>query len=69
MAHPVLKPTCVNKLLSAPAVTDANKATGFWARLLQAPSMQDLSEFERLVTGCEIIAALDDLGALENADR
>lgn len=39
-------------------------ASDFWVRLLQDESMTALSDLERLVTGCEIIAAFDDLELL-----
>jgi hypothetical protein len=55
----------VNNLLQAPETTRNDTATGFWARLLQDPSVDACSDLERLLTGCEIIAALDDLELLE----
>ena len=64
LAHAVLKRSRVNNLLLAPEITRNNKATGFWARLLQDESLQACSDLERLLTGCEIIAALDDLELL-----
>ena len=58
----------VNKVVQAPEITP-EQATGFWARLLQDESMQRCSDLERLLTGCEIIAALDDLDLLDDAAR
>jgi hypothetical protein len=58
----------VNKLLQAPEIA-RDQATGFWARLLQDQSLHACSDLERLVTGCEIIAALDDLELLDGSTR
>lgn len=63
----MLKRSAVNKLLLAPETTRNDTAAGFWAHLLQDESMQACSDLERLLTGCEIIAALDDLELLEAA--
>ena len=52
------------KTLAAAPEVSAEPGTSFWSRLLKDESMQALSDFERLVTGCEIIAALDDLELL-----
>ncbi|MDQ6860696.1 MAG: hypothetical protein M3032_06020 [Verrucomicrobiota bacterium] len=50
-------------LLATPA-TAVEQSAGFWARLLQDDSIKALDHLEQLVTGCEIIAALDDLNIL-----
>ncbi|MFL6539411.1 MAG: hypothetical protein ACJ8HU_01470 [Chthoniobacterales bacterium] len=47
--------------LPVPANIAPKLSSDFWVRLLQDESMKALSDLERLVTGCEIIAALDDL--------
>ncbi len=65
LAHPVLKRLRVNTVQAAPEITRNDTATTFWARLLQDESMHGLSDLERLLTGCEIIAALDDLDLLD----
>ncbi len=74
MARPVLNGTSVNNLLLARAKTLADDPAYFWPRLLGDSSMQNCSNLEKLLAGCEIIAALDDLGLLlavsdEAADR
>ncbi len=68
LARPVLKRTRVNKLQLAPEI-QREQATGFWARLLQDESLRSCSDLERLLTGCEIIAALDDLKMLPDSAR
>ena len=68
VAYPVLKRIgVITTSLSSPA-SRALKAN-FWAELLCDKSMEPLSDLERLVTGCEIIAALDDLELLDDATR
>ncbi|HEY0368738.1 MAG TPA: hypothetical protein VGC85_04005 [Chthoniobacterales bacterium] len=58
------------KTLAVPAeTTTREETTGFWSRLLDDESMKCLSNLERLVAGCEIIAALDDLNLLEPTTR
>jgi hypothetical protein len=57
----------VNKTLRAPTNVATELTADFWAQLLQDESMKPLSNLERLVTGCEIIAALDDLQLLADA--
>jgi hypothetical protein len=52
------------KTLPAPTAIAPKVPPDFWVRLLQDESMKALSDLERLVTGCEIIAALDDLELL-----
>lgn len=46
-----------------PAVVDypkTNSATAnFWLRLLNDEALQDCNDLEKLVVGCELIAALD----------
>jgi hypothetical protein len=37
---------------------------GFWERFLNIESVRELSELEKLLAGCEIIAALDGLDFL-----
>jgi hypothetical protein len=36
----------------------------FWQRILNDGALQHCNDLEKLVTGCEIIAALDDLDLL-----
>jgi hypothetical protein len=40
------------------------KQPGFWEQLLVDPSFDGLTDLEKLVAGCEIIVALDDLDLL-----
>jgi hypothetical protein len=46
-----------------PAVVDRTKPTavteGFWLRLLNDDDLRDCNDLEKIVIGCEIIAALD----------
>jgi hypothetical protein len=39
----------------------------FWQRILADNSLQDCADLEKILAGCEIIAALDDLDLLEAA--
>ena len=41
--------------------------TNLWTELLGHKAMEPLSDLERLVTGCEIIAVLDELELLDEA--
>ncbi|CAN5806909.1 hypothetical protein BH20VER1_BH20VER1_09440 [soil metagenome] len=43
--------------------SDANRAA-FWQRILNDDTLHDCGALEKLVAGCEIIAALDDLDLL-----
>ncbi len=58
-------------MITTPLLSPNSRAltTNFWAELLGHKSMEPLSDLERLVTGCEIIAALDDLELLDEATR
>jgi hypothetical protein len=51
-----------------PAVIDSAKAhptdTNFWIRILNNEELQDSDNLEKLVVGCEIIAALDAVDLL-----
>ncbi len=58
------KRTRVNNLLAAASNIAADEVTGFWSRLLNDSSMENFADLEKLLAGCEIIAALDDLGLL-----
>ncbi len=69
MARPVLNGTSVNNLLLARAKTLADDPADFWPRLLRESSMQNCSDLEKLLAGCEIIAALDDLGLMAVSDE
>ena len=37
----------------------------FWARILEDESLSDCNDLQKLVLGCEIIAALDTVDLLE----
>jgi hypothetical protein len=39
---------------------------GFWEQLLTDHSLDGLADLEKLLAGCEIIVALDDLDLLPN---
>jgi hypothetical protein len=39
----------------------------FWLRILRDDSLQGCAELEKILAGCEIIAALDDLDLLDAA--
>ena len=41
-----------------------NPAPGFWERLLSDHSLEGHADLEKLLAGCEIIAALDDVDLL-----
>ncbi len=56
----------MNQLLPSPKVTAPVALTGFWQQLLGDASLRDCGDLEKLVTGCEIIAALDDLALLDS---
>jgi hypothetical protein len=54
----VINPT----LLPAPAQT--SNITNFWQHILGDNTLQNCNDLEKLLAGCEIIAALDDLDLL-----
>ena len=41
-----------------------NNTVSFWDRILKDGSLQDCNDLEKLLVGCEIIAAVDDLDLL-----
>jgi hypothetical protein len=51
-----------------PAVIECTKTTSpagdFWFRLLNDEQLQDCEDLQKLVIGCEIIAALDGVDLL-----
>ncbi|MBA2271308.1 MAG: hypothetical protein H0W20_12060 [Chthoniobacterales bacterium] len=47
-----------------PASSDNTSAAAFWQRILCDGSLQNCNDLEKLLAGCEIIAALDDLELL-----
>ena len=67
LARPLLK----NSFVLNPAVVEACSAKSdcaeFWLRLLNDKSLQDFDDLEKLVIGCEIIAALDAIDLLTAA--
>ncbi len=65
----MLKRTGVKTLQEKPETILQDQCAGFWARLLGDESVRSLSHLEQLLTGCEIIAALDDLDLLEDRSR
>ncbi|HEY2801570.1 MAG TPA: hypothetical protein VGI85_13325 [Chthoniobacterales bacterium] len=40
------------------------KITAFWKHILEKEELRDRSPLEKILAGCEIIAALDDLELL-----
>ncbi len=46
------------------SATTRDAATGFWFRFLNDEQLQDCDDLQKLVIGCEIIAALDALSLL-----
>jgi len=71
LAYALLKGTFVIN----PAVLERARPTdfrdGFWMRLLTDEELRDYDDLQKLVIGCEIIAALDalDLVAAQPSDR
>jgi len=45
-------------------LTSSETTSAFWERLLADGALQNCGALEKLVAGCEIIAALDDLDLL-----
>ncbi|HKP92276.1 MAG TPA: hypothetical protein VJS88_00130 [Chthoniobacterales bacterium] len=43
---------------------NSNKAGDFWLRLLNNDELRDCDDLEKIVIGCEIIAALDTVDLL-----
>jgi len=64
MAHPLLN----NGSMLNPAVLDRLNTkphhAEFWLRLLNSEALQNCDDLEKLVIGCEIIAALDAVDLL-----
>ena len=52
----------INPTLHSTASDTSNVA--FWQRILNDDTLQNCGDLEKLVAGCEIIAALDDLDLL-----
>ena len=65
MAHPVLKKSNV---LNPTLVIESRKwnspADNFWFRIVTDESLRDCDDLQKLVVGCEIIAALDAVDLL-----
>ncbi len=55
----------INPLLPSPtpAPAEVNAAT-FWQRILSDRALSDCADLEKLLIGCEMIVALDDLDLL-----
>ena len=45
-------------------VSSENSSASFWQRILSDGSLQNCEDLEKLLAGCEIIAAVDDLDLL-----
>jgi hypothetical protein len=59
---------CLNAAMLNPAIVDFVKANDpsmyFWNRILNNEELQHADDLEKLVVGCEIIAALDAVDLL-----
>ena len=65
MAWPVLNRICViNPALPAIDSAARNSAASFWQRILNDGALRDCADLEKILIGCEVIAALDDLDLL-----
>ena len=65
MAWPVLNRICViNPAHPAIDSTAHDGATSFWQRILNDGALRDCADLEKILIGCEVIAALDDLDLL-----
>jgi len=47
-----------------PTANPKNGSVDFWLRLLNDPALRHCDDLEKLVIGCEIIAALDEVDLL-----
>ena len=52
----------INPTLSTTATQ--NSSIAFWQRIVNDGALQNCADLEKLLAGCEIIAALDDLELL-----
>ena len=65
MAHAVLKKSNVlNPTLVIESRKRNSPADNFWFRLVTDESLRDCDDLQKLVIGCEIIAALDAVDLL-----
>ena len=56
-----------HRFMLNPAIVESgnsNKAGDFWLRILSDDELRDCNDLEKLVIGCEIIAALDTVDLL-----
>ncbi len=65
LAQAVLNRNGVNKVHTTTETMLHPTISSFWSRLLRDRSLEPLSDLEKILAGCEIIAALDDLELLE----
>src|SRR3954465_10668887 len=56
--HSVINPTLHS------TTSSEHSATEFWLRIFNDGALQNCGDLEKLVAGCEVIAALDDLDLL-----
>ncbi len=61
----MLKRAGVNALTPSPLKVAGNTQVTFWRNFLTDLSLEPLGDLEKLLAGCEVIAALDDLNLLE----
>ena len=65
LAWPVLNLICViNPALPAIDPTTHDVVASFWQRILNDSALRDCGDLEKILIGCEVIAALDDLDLL-----
>ncbi|MDQ6764539.1 MAG: hypothetical protein M3Z22_00320 [Verrucomicrobiota bacterium] len=55
----------MNALTPSPLKVAGNTQVTFWRNFLTDLSLEPLGDLEKLLAGCEVIAALDDLHLLE----
>jgi hypothetical protein len=53
-----------HRFMLNPAVIDSAKASNFWTHILNNEELQSFDDLEKLLVGCEIIAAVDAVDLL-----
>ena len=64
MAQLMLKQTSVINPTQFTDILDTNSSVAFWQRILKDGALENCNPLEKLLAGCEIIAAVDDLDLL-----
>jgi hypothetical protein len=67
VAHALLKQTAMLNPAVLQTVNSNNAASDFWLRLLNDEALSDCDDLEKLLIGCELIAALDAVDLLAAA--